>query len=210
MSDIKKSFLELLEKDAEFRYTVAGYLGYLEILERLNKIEEEQKALREEQTKIWREIQLLREEQGKIWREIQALREESVKIWREIEALRIDHGRRLSRLEESLGALVEAYLLDRFISQLRERRLNIKEMRGIIIDGMEVDAILRDEEVIVIEVSTTIRKSQVQELLHKLEVVSKIFARKARAIMLGVKVDSDAMRIAREKGIEILSIIGGF
>ena len=210
MSDIKKSFLELLEKDAEFRYTVAGYLGYLEILERLNKIEEEQKALREEQTKIWREIQLLREEQGKIWREIQALREESVKIWREIEALRIDHGRRLSRLEESLGALVEAYLLDRFISQLRERGLNIKEMRGIIIDGMEVDAILRDEEVIVIEVSTTIRKSQVQELLHKLEVVSKIFARKARAIMLGVKVDSDAMRIAREKGIEILSIIGGF
>ena len=210
MSDIKKSFLELLEKDAEFRYTVAGYLGYLEILERLNKIEEEQKALREEQTKIWREIQLLREEQGKIWREIQALREESVKIWREIEALRIDHGKRLSRLEESLGALVEAYLLDRFISQLRERGLNIKEMRGIIIDGMEVDAILRDKEVIVIEVSTTIRKSQVQELLHKLEVVSKIFARKARAIMLGVKVDSDAMRIAREKGIEILSIIGGF
>ncbi|MHC1601344.1 MAG: hypothetical protein ACXQTI_10385 [Candidatus Nezhaarchaeales archaeon] len=196
MSDIKKSFLELLEKDTEFRYAIAGYLGYLEILERLNKIEEEQKALREEQTKVWREIQ--------------ALREESVKIWREIEALRINHGRRLSRLEESLGALVEAYLLDRFISQLRERGLNVKEMRGIVIDGMEIDAILRDDEVIVIEVSTTIRKSQVQELLHKLEVASKIFARKVRAIMLGVKVDSDALRMAREKGIDVLSIIGGF
>ncbi|RLF19353.1 MAG: hypothetical protein DRJ68_06050 [Thermoprotei archaeon] len=30
-----------------------------------------------------------------------------------------------------------------------------------------VDAVLRDEEVIVIEVSTTIRKGQVQELLRK-------------------------------------------
>jgi len=37
---LKKEFLELLEKDLEFRYTVAGYLGLSEILKRLDRLEE--------------------------------------------------------------------------------------------------------------------------------------------------------------------------
>ena len=57
--------MELLERDVEFRYAVAGYLGLSEVLKRLDAIAEEQRALREEQTTIWREIQGLREEQVK-------------------------------------------------------------------------------------------------------------------------------------------------
>ncbi|MEM3833392.1 MAG: hypothetical protein QW128_07385 [Thermoprotei archaeon] len=32
--NLKKEFLSLLEKDVEFRYTVAGYLGLSEILKK--------------------------------------------------------------------------------------------------------------------------------------------------------------------------------
>ena len=102
MEPIKKQFLELLDKDLEFRYAVAGYLGLSEILKRLDDLSEEQVKLREEQTKIWQEIQGLREEQvslrkeqTKIWEEIQGLRdgqsklmEEHAKIWKEIRGLR--------------------------------------------------------------------------------------------------------------------------
>jgi len=45
---LKKEFLDLLEKDREFRYTVAGYLGIREILERLDDIAEEQARLSHE------------------------------------------------------------------------------------------------------------------------------------------------------------------
>ena len=116
MEPIKKQFLELLDKDLEFRYAVAGYLGLSEILKRLDGLSEEQVKLRveqiklreeqtriweeiakfrEEQTKIWQEIKILREEQislrkeqTKIWHEIQGIREEQTKIWNEIQSLR--------------------------------------------------------------------------------------------------------------------------
>jgi len=45
-TELKKIFLELLEKDVEFRYTVAGYLGLLEILKKLDYLIEENKKKR--------------------------------------------------------------------------------------------------------------------------------------------------------------------
>ncbi|MEM2696001.1 MAG: hypothetical protein QXU09_03600 [Thermoproteota archaeon] len=102
MESLKREFLELLDKDLEFRYAVAGYLGLSEILKRLDtlakeqielrreqvKLAEEQVKLREEQTKIWTEMRALSEEQAKIWAEIKAIREEQTKIWVEIAGLR--------------------------------------------------------------------------------------------------------------------------
>jgi len=109
LETLKREFLELLDKDLEFRYAVAGYLGLSEILKRLDTLAEEQIKLRREQTRLteeqaktWNEIVKLREEQAKmwesiikIWEEIKALREEQVrlreeqtKIWNEIKMLR--------------------------------------------------------------------------------------------------------------------------
>ena len=109
MGSLRREFLELLEKDLEFRYAVAGYLGLSEVLKRLDTIAEEQKnlrmeqvSLREEQTKIWMEIVAIKEEQTKIWSEIVAIKEEQknlreeqvklrmeqTKIWSEIAALK--------------------------------------------------------------------------------------------------------------------------
>jgi hypothetical protein len=41
-SELKEKFLELLDKDKEFSYTVAAYLGLDDILRRLDKFEETQ------------------------------------------------------------------------------------------------------------------------------------------------------------------------
>ena len=40
-SDLKKELLELLERDREFRLSVAGLLGYKEILEELKRLRED-------------------------------------------------------------------------------------------------------------------------------------------------------------------------
>ncbi|MBS7609818.1 hypothetical protein KEJ19_04510, partial [Candidatus Bathyarchaeota archaeon] len=76
MESLKREFLELLEKDLEFRYAVAGYLGFSEILKRLDGLAEGQTKIWEEIAKIWEEIKALREGQTKIWEEI-------AKIWEE-------------------------------------------------------------------------------------------------------------------------------
>ncbi|MEM0482559.1 MAG: hypothetical protein QXM16_06725 [Nitrososphaerota archaeon] len=64
---LKKQFIELLEKDVEFRYTVAGYLGLSEIIKRLDTIEQEIKRLWEGQNKLWEEVKSLREGLNKLW-----------------------------------------------------------------------------------------------------------------------------------------------
>ncbi|MEM2438918.1 MAG: hypothetical protein QW093_06275 [Candidatus Bathyarchaeia archaeon] len=85
---MKREFLELLDRDIEFRYAVAGYLGLSEILKRLDAIAGEQTRLAEEQINLRKEQARLAEEQTKIWNEIRALREEQTKIWVEIERFR--------------------------------------------------------------------------------------------------------------------------
>ena len=52
MEALKKEALELLDRDLEFRYAIAGYLGLSEILKRLDALAGEQVRLREEQAKL--------------------------------------------------------------------------------------------------------------------------------------------------------------
>ncbi|MCS7113570.1 MAG: hypothetical protein NZ955_06430, partial [Candidatus Bathyarchaeota archaeon] len=66
LTRLKKEFLELLEKDVEFRYTVAGYLGLSEVLKRLDMLAEEQARVWGEISKVWSEIRGLREEQARL------------------------------------------------------------------------------------------------------------------------------------------------
>jgi len=94
-SELKRQFMELLERDVEFRYAVAGYLGLSEIIKRLdehdrkfNEILAEIKALREDQKRLWENQNKLWENQNRLWEEIKALREGQSKLWEEIKNLR--------------------------------------------------------------------------------------------------------------------------
>ncbi|MEM3800056.1 MAG: hypothetical protein QXH56_08200 [Thermoprotei archaeon] len=108
-SALKKRFLELLEKDEEFRVMVAAKLGLSSILETLNavlstlqRLTEEVKSLREGQeklwdnvNKLWLEVKSLREGQeklwdnvNKLWLEVKSLREGQEKLWLEVKSLR--------------------------------------------------------------------------------------------------------------------------
>jgi len=85
---LKKDFIELLEKDRDFRYTVAGYLGLSEILKRLDRLEEGQNRLWEGQAKLWEEVKGLREDQKKLWENQNRLWEGQAKLWEEVRSLR--------------------------------------------------------------------------------------------------------------------------
>jgi len=110
LTELKSAILKLLKEDEEFRYTIAGYLGILEILKRLDTIAEEQRELRKEQIE-------LREEQKKIWEEIRGLREEQTKIWEEIKSIK----------EEQKGLREEQIKLREEQIKLREEQIKLRE-----------------------------------------------------------------------------------
>jgi chromosome segregation ATPase len=59
LSELKAKVFALLKEDLEFRYAVAGLLGYEELLKRLDRHGEEL-------TKVWTEIAKLREDMNKL------------------------------------------------------------------------------------------------------------------------------------------------
>ncbi|MEM0478201.1 MAG: hypothetical protein QXN77_07365 [Candidatus Caldarchaeum sp.] len=77
---LRREFIELLEKDEEFRYTVAGYLGLSEILKEL-------KNLREGQEKLWDNSNRLWESNNRLWEEVRGLREDQRRLWENQEKL---------------------------------------------------------------------------------------------------------------------------
>jgi hypothetical protein len=72
--DLKSEFLKLLDKDIEFRYAVAGYLGISEILKKIDAFIEEQRKLWESQNKLREDLNKLIESQNKLW-------ESNNKLW---------------------------------------------------------------------------------------------------------------------------------
>jgi chromosome segregation ATPase len=94
---LRKEFIKLLEKDPEFRQTVAGYLGLAETLKKLDQHLEELKSIRQEQQKtwqniekLWQEVRELRQDQTKLWEEVRGLREDQERLWQEVRELRVN------------------------------------------------------------------------------------------------------------------------
>ena len=114
---LREELLKLLEEDREFRYAVAGLLGFREILERLERHQAELE-------KLWSELKKLREDMNRGFErrdeELARLRrdmfegfkrhdEEFEKIWREIERLREDMNKGFARHDEELAKLREDF-----------------------------------------------------------------------------------------------------
>jgi len=85
---LKKSFIKLLEEDKEFRYTVAGYLGFSEILKRLDSLESNMEKLWESQNRLWDNTNKLWENTNRLWEGQEKLWEGQNKLWEEVRQLR--------------------------------------------------------------------------------------------------------------------------
>jgi len=70
---LKEEFLALLESDVEFRYAVAGKLDLLELLRRLDSIEAELKALREDFNSMLAEIRSMNVRLSRVERTLEKL-----------------------------------------------------------------------------------------------------------------------------------------
>jgi len=235
---LKEEFLRLLEKDMEFRYAVAGRLGILEVLRKLDTIAEEQTKiwmeigkLREEQTKIWKEIEKLREEQTKIWKEIEKLREEQARfreeqtrIWREIERLRRDMVEGFSLVNRHISALGARWGLmseEAFREGLKgilEKEFGVRVERWSCYDDLglvygypsmiDIDIAVKDNKILLIEIASHIKTSDIYEFKRKAELYKKKANRKPdRLLMVTPYIEEKALEAAKKHKIEIYTKI---
>ena len=222
--DLKRDVLRLLEEDEEFRYAVAGKLGILEILKRLDRIEEEQR-------KIWEEIRSLREGQKELFKGQEKLfktQEELIKgqrelfrsqerLWRGYERLRSYVKSGFRSLSRTLGVAFEDYAAS-FVELLLEEMgyPEVEVGRKLIAykgDVVEIN-IFAEEPLVVGEATTKVEsmeeaEEEVGKLLEKARVVEETLGRKPQLLILSIaraspEVSDKLEELARRNGIGLV------
>jgi hypothetical protein len=199
VKELKSRILKLLREDEEFRYAVAGLIGLEEILRRLDRHEAELVKLREDMVRHEAELVRLREDMNK-------LREDMNRgfelIERHISALGARWGLMAeSAFRESLRGLLEKEL------GFRVEKWKAYDETGIVFgypSEVEIDVTISDGKLILIEVSSHVRASDVLQFRRKAELYEKLSGRRPdRLIMVTPYVDEKALEAARRLEIEV-------
>jgi len=174
--------------------------------------------------RVWSEIERLREDMIKGFerhdKELTALREEQRKIWEEIARLREDMAKGFERLDRRISALgakwgiesEEAFRED--LKGILEKELGFKvekwkvhDDKGVVFgypSDVEVDVAVVDRKVILIEVSSHVKASDVYTFKRKAELYKENTGREAdRLIIVTPYADEKAFEAAAKLGIEI-------
>jgi hypothetical protein len=214
---IKEEFLSLLERDREFRYAVAGLIGLGEVLRRLDehgermvKIEEELAKLREDMNKLREDMNKLREDMNRLREDMNKLREDMNRSFMLVE-------RHISALGTRWGLMSEEAFREG-IKGLVERELGFKVERWVKFDGegfvygypsqVEVDVAIHDERLILMEVKSHVRASDIYIFRRVAEFYEKVEGRRPdRLIMVTPYADEKAMEASLRLGVEVYTKI---
>ncbi|MDW8003598.1 MAG: hypothetical protein RMI04_02105, partial [Thermofilaceae archaeon] len=208
-SEEKSRFLHALEEDREFRYAVAGLLGYGEVLKRLDSIEdrieklfesqmrliEESKRHSENIERLWQEVRAINENQRKIWEEVRKHSENIEKLWIETRSMR--------KTQEELTT-VHAELKKGFQDLKKgqeELRASVAELRSDVEDLKKGQEELRASVAELREGQEALRSGQV-----RLEKTVKRLSRTVERLTLTVEEEARdviAYKLRTELGVDI-------
>jgi hypothetical protein len=185
VKELKSRMLRLLREDEEFRYAVAGLLGLEEILKRLDKHEAELVRLREDMNK---------------------LREDMIRGFELVESHISALGARWgvmaeSAFRESLRGLLEKEL------GYRVEKLTVFDEAGKVYgypSVVDVDVTVSDGKLILIEVSSHIKASDITTFRRKAELyMENMGKRPDKLVVVTPYIDDTAQKAAKELGIEV-------
>jgi len=196
---LKREFIELLEKDREFRYTVAGYLGLSEILKRLDRLEEGQ-------SRLWDEVKSLREGQSRLW-------EGQAKLWEEVKLLRVNYDRMrkymvsaFRDLKASLGVAFEdhaASFLELMLEETGYPGARV-EKKFFVHGGEVVDENLFCEKPLVVGEATVSVKdareaeAEVEKLLKRVKIVEEKYGKPEMMILSAARSTDEAAEMLKD------------
>ncbi len=210
MQSLKEEIIELLEKDKEFRYAVAGLIGYKELLDRIASLEEGQQRLEERIISLEERILALEERIVKLEEGQQRLEEEFRKLAARVEVTIGSMGRRWgSDLEMMVLELFRELLEDRGIEPGQVRKFRFKDESGEVagVKGrmVDVDVLVKDSKLYVIEVKSRAELDHVEYLPEKVRFVENIMGMRVDdVIVVAVNVDKEAYERAKELVIHVI------
>jgi hypothetical protein len=221
VKELKSRMLRLLREDEEFRYAVAGLLGLEEILKRLDRHEAELVRLREDMNKLREDmVEGFRRYDGELIR----LREDMVEGFRrhdiELAKLREDMIRGFELVESHISALGARWGImaeSAFRESLRgllEKELGYRVEKWTVFDEagrvygypsvVDVDVTVSDGKLILIEVSSHIKASDITTFRRKAELyMEKTGKRPDKLVVVTPYIDDTAQKAAKELGIEV-------
>ena len=230
---LRKEFIKLLEKDPEFRQTVAGYLGLAETLKKLDQHLEELRSIRQEQqktwqnierlwqevrelrqdqTKLWEEVRELRVNQTKLWEEVKGLRENQEKLWQEVRELRHDFivfRTELTGISATVGAIAESGARRALREWAAAQGIRLGRLRPITVEGREINFVAEyvDTEgrkgILYAEAKSTVRSREVEDFSQLASAAEKIYGQGLKVI-LGFRIYEEAYEAAGKEGITLV------
>ena len=231
-TELKRRIIKLLKEDEEFRYMVAGLIGLEEILKKLDRNEAELVRLREEMKKLREDMiagfrrhdEILKQHSEELVR----LRQEMAEGFRrhEVELVRLREAMKrgfelVNRHISALGARWGLMAEEAFREGLRgvlEKELGLKVERWTAYDErgrvygypseVEVDVVVRDNKVMLIEISSHVRASDVSHFKRKAELYEEKTGRKPSRLMIVTPfIEEKAVEASKELGIEVYTKI---
>jgi len=213
-SELKTKILALLKTDEEFRYAVAGMIGYDEILKRLQKHDEkfeeivsilnrheEILARHEEKFKeILAQIKEIRESQSRLENRVNSLDNRVDSLEKRVGSL----DKRVGSLEERVDSLASAMItgfaelskfagitFEEFVRKFLTASLQKSGQipRGVeltrkVIDGEEIDIFLEDPLIVGEVTAHADTPQEVDKLLKKAELAKTTYAKEPRKILV--------------------------
>ena len=211
-------------RDSIFKIAHNLFAGKTETDNRFDRILDEMRADREEQSKKWNEQNKKWDEQNKKWDEQNKKWDEQMGLWRE-QNRKWDENQKLlrqmnARIESGIGALgarwgifteesfrngLQAILEDSFGVEV----LNVTEFddEGVVFgrpDQVELDVIVKNGILIICEIKSSMSRGDIYIFDRKASFYEKLHDRKAdRKIIVSPMVDQRGMVVAEKLGIEV-------
>jgi len=196
IAELKRKVLKLLKEDLEFRYAVAGLIGIEEILRRLDKHGAELARLREDMNRGFerhdKELARLREDMNRGF----ALMERHISAlgtrWGLITEDAFKEGLK-GLLEKEFGLIIEKW--EHF------------DQEGFVYgypSQVEVDIAIKDGRVILVEVTSHARASDIYTFKRKAEFYEKVTGRSpSRLLVITPYAEERAKEASKKMNIEI-------
>jgi hypothetical protein len=224
LEKLKAEVLRLLREDEEFRYAVAGLISLGEIIKRLE-------AHDEKFAEIFKRLDIHDEKFVEILKRLEVHDEKFIEMLKrldrhedEIAELRKDMNRGFELMYRHISALGARWGMmaeDAFREGLRgllekEFGLKVERWRGYDENGfvfgypsnVEVDVAVKDEKIILIEVSSHIRASDVFQFKRKAELYQRKTGRKPdRLLIVTPYADEKALEASKMLEIEVYTNI---
>jgi len=214
LEELKSRMFKLLREDEEFRYAVAGLIGLDEILKRLDRHQAELVKLRQDVVELRREMVELREDMIRGFdrhdKELTKLREDMNRGFELV-------NRHISALGARWGLMAEEAFREGLRGVL-EKEMGFKVERWRTYDEagkvfgypseVEVDVTVKDQKLILIEVSSHMKASDIYQFKRKADLYEEKTGRKPdRLIAVTPYIDEKAIEASKRLGIEVYTKI---